>query len=64
MKKKEIIVRIPPDGKQVTIDQEGMVGKECSENVKNLIDKLGTVSESHKKSDFYKKKDVHIHIDQ
>ena len=63
--KKEIVVRIPPDGSKVEIDQEGMIGKECSENIKELIGKLGKVSESKKKAEYYKrKKDVHINVKQ
>jgi len=62
-RKKEIIVRIPPDGSKVEIDQDGMIGKECSENIKELINKLGKVSESQKKPEYYKrKKDVHIDV--
>ena len=63
--KKEIVIRIPPDGSKVEIDQEGMIGKECSSNVKELVDKLGKVSESKKKAEYYKKKkDVHIDVRQ
>jgi len=62
-KKKEIIVRISPDGTQVSIDQEGMIGKECDENVKDLIDKLGKKTECKKKAEYYrKKKDAHINV--
>ena len=65
MAKKEIIVRIPPDGAKVEIDQEGMVGKECSSNIKELVNKLGKVTEQKKKGEYYKKKkDVHIDVQQ
>ena len=64
-KKKEIVVRISPDGSKVEIDQEGMIGKECSENIKELVDKLGKVTDSKKKQEYYKKKkDVHINVQQ
>ena len=63
--KKEIIIRIPPDGGKVEIDQEGMKGKECSDNIKELVNKLGKVTESKKKNEYYKrKKDVHIDVQQ
>ena len=63
--KKEITVRISPDGTKIELDQEGMVGKECTENIKELVSKLGTVTSSKKKSEYYKKKkDVHIDVRQ
>jgi len=65
MAKKEIVVRIPPDGGKVEIDQEGMIGKECSDNIKELVNKLGKVTDSKKKSEYYKrKKEVHIDVQQ
>lgn len=63
-KKKEITIRIPPDGSNIIIDQEGMVGKECAENVKELISRMGKVIDSKKKQEYYKKKDVHIDVQQ
>ena len=63
MAKKEIIVRISPDGSKVEIDQAGMIGKECSSNVKELVSKIGRVTEGHKKPEYYrKKKEVHIDV--
>jgi len=63
--KKEITIRIPPDGSNITIDQEGMVGKECAENVKELINRMGKLVDSKKKAEYYKKvKDVHIDVQQ
>lgn len=65
MVKKEIIVKISPDGSRVEIDQHGMVGKECSNNVKDLLDKLGTVTDHKKKPEYYRKnRDVHIDVHQ
>ena len=65
MAKKEIVIRIPPDGSNITIDQTGMVGKECSENIKELLSKLGKKVSSIKKAEYYKKKkDVHINVEQ
>ncbi|MFA6088607.1 MAG: DUF2997 domain-containing protein [Candidatus Woesearchaeota archaeon] len=62
-KRKEITIRIPPDGSNITIDQDGMIGKECSDNVKEIISKMGKLIESKKKSEYYKKtKDVHIDV--
>jgi len=62
-RKKEIVIRIPADGNNVSVDQIGMVGKECSENVSELISKLGRVTSANKKPEYYKrKKDVHIDV--
>lgn len=60
--KKEIIIRIPPDGNNVSIDQVGMVGKECGDNIKTLIDKLGKKVESKKKQEYYRTDDVNIEV--
>ena len=65
MAKKEIVIRIPPDGSIIEIDQEGMVGKECSSNVKELVSKLGKTVDNKKRPEYYKrKKDVHIDVQQ
>jgi len=61
-KKKEIVVRISPDGSKVSIDQVGMVGKECDQNL-DAIGKLGKVIEDRKKPEYYRRKeDVHIDV--
>lgn len=63
MPKKEIVIRIPLDGSEISIDQEGMKGKECSSNVDALIDKLGKRTESKKKAEYYRRDDVHINLE-
>lgn len=61
--KKEIVIRIPPNGNNIEIDQKGMVGKECGDNIKNLIDKLGKKVESKKKQEYYRRtEDVQIDV--
>jgi len=59
---KEVIVRISPDGKNISIDQVGFAGASCDSECKNLFDALGDIKSQKKKTEFYSKKKQEVRI--
>lgn len=55
---KEIIVKISPDGKEVSIDQVGFSGAACDSECKELFNALGKIKKQTKKTEYYAKKKV------
>ena len=59
MSTKTIKVLINEDG-TVEFDQIGWTGKQCSGEIKDLINAIGKEKKVTKKQEYYKKNEVHI----
>ena len=61
MSNKEIEIIIPADGSAPSIEALGYEGKECSKDIKAILDGLGAKDKRKKKtSDWYKKKKIKV----
>lgn len=59
MSAKTIKILINPDG-TVEFDQIGWTGKQCSGEIKDLIEAIGKETKVTKKQEYYKENEVHI----
>lgn len=55
---KTVTIDITNDGSKITIDMDGFQGIECAEKTRDLISKLGTVTDQNFKSE-YELSEVH-----
>lgn len=61
-KKHELEIEIKPDG-EIKVHIQGMKGKSCDEVVKIFEEKIGTIKDVQRTSEYYEKDpDVGIHI--
>ncbi len=59
---KEVVIKVSPDGAEVTMDAEGFMGPSCADLMKRTIDALGTVVEDRKKAEFYQSQGSNVRV--
>jgi len=50
---KKVTIRVSKDGSEAKVEVDGVVGSECTDITKGLLEKLGAVEDSGNKDAYY-----------